>query len=164
MLLVGERVDGGQPAELGKLLHVRLIERPYHRAMHHATEDARGVLHGFATAELRIRAAEKHHVPAEFADADLEAYARACGRLIKDQCPGLALEDLRGGCAVLAQSHTELHDGGDFLRSERFDGKEILHDNAPRVSRMMRRPSLTSDSVVFIGGSHRTTFGPAATV
>ena len=102
MLVVGQRVDGRDAGKFRELLHVALRERADDRAVDHAAQDARRVLDRLAAAKLDVRRAQKHRLPAEFADADLERQPRARGLLGKHQRPRLAGERLLFVTAALA--------------------------------------------------------------
>ena len=89
MLVVRQRVDGGDAGVLGELLHVALREGAEHRAVHHPAQHARGVLDRFAAAKLNLAGGQEDHLPAQLADADLEGDAGARGGLGEQHGPGL---------------------------------------------------------------------------
>ena len=90
--LVGEPVDDGDVGVLGELVDVGLLERADHDPVEVAGEHHRGVLDRLAAAELQVAGGEVEARPAELRDADLEAHARARGRLLEDHPERAALE------------------------------------------------------------------------
>ena len=90
MFLVGQRIHGRHAGVLGELLDIALRVRANDRAVNHPAEHARGVLDQLAAADLNVLRAQKQRLPAQFADADLERDARARGRLVENERPGLS--------------------------------------------------------------------------
>ncbi len=94
MTEIRQTVDDRDGAVLRQILDVGLLERADHHAVEVAREDADGVLHRFAARDLHIVCVEERAVAAELVRADLERRARARGRLLEDECHGLAVEIL----------------------------------------------------------------------
>src|SRR5258707_379475 len=89
MLIIGQRIDGGNFAVVRKILHIALRESPDDGAVDHPSENARGVLDRFTASELHIVAIEKKRVTAQFANANLKGNACARGRFVENQRPSL---------------------------------------------------------------------------
>ena len=94
MLVVGQRIDRGDPRELGKIDNILLGEGADDRPMHHATENAGRVLDRFAATELDVVFREKHRESTELANADFKRNARPRRRLGENQRPGLTRQRL----------------------------------------------------------------------
>ncbi len=90
VFVVGEGVDGGDLSKLRELHDVILGEGPDDRSVHHAPEDAGGVLDGFAASELDVVLGEKHGGAAELANTDFKGNACPGGGFRKDEGPSLA--------------------------------------------------------------------------
>ena len=94
MLVIGQRIDGGDAAVLGELHHILLRKGADDGPMNHAAHHTGSVLDRLTTAELDVGAGEEHDLTTELTHADLEAHACACGGLREDQRPLLAGEHL----------------------------------------------------------------------
>src|SRR5690242_6034564 len=170
MLVVGESVDRWHAGELREFLDVLLGVRANDRTVNHPAENARGVLDRFTAADLNIAGAEKHHLAAQFADADLEGHARACGRFVEDQRPRLAGQwkfpvpaafPFHGACRGQDLVH---------VRSRQFfQIQQVFHTQIPQsgfatTDSMILSPSSASLCLRFSGGNRRMTWLPAGMV
>ena len=129
MFVVGEGVDGGDFPVVGELDDVVLGKGPDDGSVHHATEDAGGVLDGLAAAQLDVVTGKKHGGASEFADSDFEGDAGAGGGFGENEGPGLSRERLE---LVVATARLHLDGAVDqhieFLGREFFDGQEMIHE------------------------------------
>jgi len=89
MLVIRERVHGGDPGVMGELLHVPLSIGAEYRAVNHAPQHPRGVFDRFALpAEFPKRAG--NDLSPQFADSDLERHrvrVEAFEKSMAQTCP-----------------------------------------------------------------------------
>ena len=102
MLVIRQRIDGGDLGKFREFFHVGLRIGADDRAVNHAAQHAGGVLDRLAAAQLNVIGVQKHHPGTQFADASLERDAGARGGLGKNQRPRLARERLCRMRAALA--------------------------------------------------------------
>src|SRR5215212_2515229 len=81
---VGQPVDDRYRRVLGELLHFGLRVRTDHDPVEVAREHDRGVLDGFAAAELKVAGREVEAATAELVDPDLERDTGPRRRLLED--------------------------------------------------------------------------------
>jgi hypothetical protein len=124
--VVSQAVDDGHGSVLGERVHVGLRERPDHDPVHVAGEDDRGVLDRLAAPELEVVRGQVEARAAELGDPDLEAHARARGRLREDHRERPALE--RPVCDALLRPRLEpvgeVEDGAQLVRRPVVDAEE----------------------------------------
>ena len=138
MLLVRQRIDGGDAAELGEDLHVALRKRADHRPVQHPPHDPGGVLDRFAPSKLDIVRRQKNHIPAQFPNSHLERDARAGGRFGKHQGPAFVPQRMRGMTPPLGLHHSGQRDNFFDLRlGQRLNREQMLH---PTLKPKNRRP------------------------
>ena len=106
MLVVRERIDGGNARVVRELLDIALREGAEDGAVDHPAQHARGVLDRLAAAKLDLAGGQEDHLAAQLADADLEGDAGARGGLGEEHGPGLAGQRLLGVLpAFLLEGH-----------------------------------------------------------
>ena len=96
MVFVGQAVDHRHARELGKALDALLLEGADHHQVHHAADDACGVLDRFGAAELAALGRQVDHRAAKLVHAGLEADAGARAGFLENHgqgavCQGLVL-------------------------------------------------------------------------
>ena len=79
MLLIGQRIDGGNGGVAGEFLEVLLRIRAKNGPVHHSPEYPRRIFDWFATAKLTFSRRQKNDLAAQFTNADIERNARASG-------------------------------------------------------------------------------------
>ena len=72
MLLIGQRIDGGNGRIPGEFFHVLLRIGAKDGAVHHPSQHARGVFDRLAAANLDFSRRQKNHLPAEFPNPNVE--------------------------------------------------------------------------------------------
>ena len=94
MAEVGQAVDDRDGAVLGQVFHFLLGKGADHDAVQIAAQNAGGVFHGFAAADLQVVGRKEHAHAAQLVDAGLEGNTGAGGGLLEDHAQGLALQGL----------------------------------------------------------------------
>ena len=84
MAVVGQAVDDRNGAVFRQVLDLLLGKGADHNAVQVAGEDAGGVLHRFAAADLKVAAAQKQRLPAQLVHASLKGDAGAGGRFLEN--------------------------------------------------------------------------------
>ena len=128
MLRIGQRVDGRDPAQPRKILHVFLGKRPNHRPVQHAPHHPRRVGDRLPAPELDVVGGKKHHVPAQLPDPDLETDPGPRGRLAENEPPTLVPQGmLRMAAPIGLHLHRQIEDFVNLSRGHRLDGKQMFH-------------------------------------
>ena len=123
MLVISQGIDRRDAGILREIDDVLLGKGPDDHAVHHAPEDAGGVLDRLAPAELDVVAGKEHREASQLADTDLEGNPGAGGGLRENHRPGLACERLGGMLAALRlQLHSLVHKPRNLGGAEFLDG------------------------------------------
>ena len=135
VLLVGQRIDRGQPTVIGELLDIFLIKSTDNDSMNHATEHASGVLDWFSTPNLNVVGVQKERSGAELIKPDFKTDAGSGRRLCENHRPCLAKQRLISiETASSLQLHCRADERLDVLLGEIFDSEKMFHNFALRLS------------------------------
>ena len=101
MAEVGQTVDDRDRAVLRQVLDLLLCIGADHDAVQIAGQNARGILHRLAAADLQVTVGQEQRLTAELIHAGFEGDAGAGGGLLEDHAEALALQMAVGDIMLL---------------------------------------------------------------
>src|SRR5271165_7226198 len=165
MFLIGQRINGRNPAIFGKHLNIILSKGSYHRAMNHPTKDAGRIDDRFSSAQLYVVLRKKYDAPPKFTNAYFKTHSRSGRRFTEDHGPSLpGKRPLRCLASICLKFNRQIQQSCELFDCLCFNRKKMLHETiATKVRLRIDTASSISAFVTFSGGNQRITDGPAGT-
>src|SRR5271166_6136645 len=166
MFLVGQRVNGRNPAVFGKHLNIILSKGSYHCPVNHPLKDPGSVDDRFSSAQLYVVLRKKYDASPQFTNSYFKTHSCSGRRFTEDHCPSLPGEGPLGCFAsICLKLHRQIQQSRELLGCLRFNRKKMLHETiVARVLLRIDTASSISALNTFNGGNQRITDGPAGTV
>ena len=101
MAEIGQTIDDRNRAVLRQILDLLLCVGADHDAVQIAAQNARGILHRLAAADLKVTVGQEQRLTAELIHAGFEGNAGTGGGLLEDHAEALALQMAMGNIMLL---------------------------------------------------------------